>query len=338
MPTPAIIGSAPTSAGPTQRRLRRRLADELGSWQEVTVSATATNPESTRTLIVNELRDDEVGTSHLFDAWAYVRTLAQAGTQRRILAQDEAGWQGAIGVLTTSRPFDAAVTVGAVLEITDPLPVKRHVGRNGRSVKGLNDLVNEGLALCRTTARIALTGNGTDTHDLGALYPFITDEAQILGLYDTRWLASGTSPALSPYGARLVRNGVTHTLVTDYAYSTSETFYLDVIVPADLLVYDGAAWAFVTTPGLQGDAWQAAVPEHWALAFGMTKALEYLSRLTLARSDLAADEKKLLLADLLDRRRKWSKAAWLIQQREFPRPTQERTTPAFGMPIASEWN
>jgi len=331
MPTLIVPSAPPGGTGPTLATYRRRLADELGFWLQTATTATPSGGDPSRVVLADELRDDEVGYDLVGGLWLYVAWGGLAGTQRRIVRQADVGYQGALGAVVVSRPFSSPLAAGATIEITAPLPVKRHL-----QVKGLNDLVNEALARIWVEARLPIAGNGTASYDLAA-YPWLTSVEQVRGIYDTRWAAPGQAAELSPWGYRLVTNGATRTLVTEDSYTAADTFEMAVLVRADRLVYDGAAWSYLTTPGLIDDADQAAAPEAWVLAFGMVKALQYLTRLTLLDRALDQKTKQAMLADLLDRRRTWAAAAKQIKLESFPKPLAERTRPLVSGTSGPVW-
>lgn len=320
--TVIILPSASlTGAGPTLLRLRQVLADQLGSFHATTATA-ASGGDPSRIVLAEELRDDEVGYDLAAGMWLYVRTGAQAGSQRRIVAQPGVGYQGPLGALVLSRPLAAPLVTGDVVEVTSPLPVRRSAGR-----KGLNDCITEALERLWVEAQISLTGNGTDHHDL-SVYRYVELGApQILGTSDSRWAGSTMAARRSPGAAEIVTNGVTRTLVTDAVYGASETFTLDVVVRADRLVYDGTSWYYPATPGLQGDAWQTAAPERWVVTLAMVKALQELTKQAMADRGTTREEKALVLADLADKRATWASAAKDILLYDVPKALPQRGTP-----------
>jgi hypothetical protein len=332
MPTPLILPSV--TAGTSFRTYRRKLADELGSWQEMAVTAVGTNADAARVVLSDDLRDDEAGYEHIGGRWLYAASGLQADNQRRIISQPETGYQGAIGGVMLSRPFDAALQAGTLVEVTSPLPVKRHLG-----IKGHRDFINEGLGLIWVEARLSLTGNGTYAYDLSA-YPWLTSYEQMRGIYDTAWQPTGAPSTLSPYGYRLVTNGATATLVTDRSYTTADTFEVAVLVRGDRLISDGLVWFYAdeAAPGLQSDDQQAAAPARWVHAFAMVKALQYLTRLVVADRKMPADEKQAQLAEIMERRRTWARAAAEIKLKEFPTPLPERTVPLVGGTYGPVWS
>lgn len=332
MPAP-IIGpsSVTTGTGATRRTYRRRLADELGELAVLTVSSTAdtaVTPDAARQVLVTALGSDGVPFDRFDGAYVYAADGAQAGEVRRVL---DGTFDGPLGSLLLDRPFSSALASGTEIELTRPLPGARHL-----TLKGLNDLVDEALERIWIEVRLSLTGNGTYSYSLAA-YPWLQMMSQTAGIYDTKWLPAPTVATLSPFGYRFVSNGITRTLVTDQIYASDETFELAAIVRADRYVYNGTTWGYVTTPGLQSDTYQAAAPESWVLAFGMVKALQTWSKAVMADRAMDRQEKAFTLADIMDRRRQWARAATRIKFQEFPKPLQEPSTPMIAFETAPAW-
>ena len=307
--------SVPSGVGTTRRRYRRRLADEMGQWMETTTSAVASHGDPARVVLADELRDDESGYEFAARDWLYVRDGAQQDTQRRILSQTDVGYQGARGAFVVSRPFNAALAEGVTIEATSPLPCKRHAG-----VKGYNDFVNEALTLCRVVARLTFTGNGTNQQSLAA-YPFVYSDDDIHGLYETDWSGVSSAPVPTASAPTVASNGITRTLVLPRAYATSETYYLDVLVRGDRLVYDGSAWGYLTgeTTGLSADTHQGAAPEGWVVAFGAAKGFEYLLELTGKDETLSDAVRERRMSSYERRRVRWTRTANRIRMYAFPR-------------------
>jgi len=329
VPVVIIPSTVAAGAGPTLLTLRQKLADALGFYHATTVTE-ATGGDPSRIVLSDELRDDERGYPFSGQGWVYVRTGAQAGTQRRVISQPDVGYQGSMGVLVASRPFAAPLETGDIIEVTDPLPVKRHL-----ALKGLNTCIDEALERCWVEAQISLTGNGTDAHDL-SIYPYIELGApQVMGTSDTRWAASNLSAMRSPGRTRIVTNGVTRTLVTDAIYGTSETFTLDVVVRGDRLVFDGTNWFYPTTPGLAGDDWQTAVPERWVITLGMVKALQQLDKMVRMRNGVNPDDRRMAIADIAERRAVWAAAARDIVHYEMPKALPQRAEPFMAL---ADWS
>lgn len=333
MPISLVIPSvASTGTGPTLATLYRKLADELGFYHQTTVSTLAASGEASRVVLADELRDDEAGYDFFGAPWLYVVDGDQARQQRRVIAQPDVGYQGQYGALMLSRPFTAPLAAGTTVEVTSPLPVRRSVAR-----KGLTECINEALAMLIIEVRLAITGNGLYSYDLSA-YPWLTNEIDIQGIYDTQGWDTSYPATLSPYDYRLVTNGVNRTLVTQANYTASDTFELAALVPADRFVYDGASWYYATTPGLQQDSWRAAAPESWVLAFAMVKALQFLERMTVRDHQMPKEDKAATLGEIVQRKQTWARAAADIKVNAFPKPVQQQTgTTVAGTSYWSGW-
>lgn len=328
---PAVAVSA---TGTTLLDLCCRVADTVGFRLPTAVTDTAVAGDTARVVLVDEFRDDEAGQELTpgGGGWLYVASGAQAQTQRRIVGQPEAGYVGAMGAVTLSRPFDAALVAGSAIHVTSPLPMRRHLG-----VPGYREAINEGLALIWTAARLTLTGNGTYEYDLSDYAAYLQlGELQIVGISDTRWLGAN-EPSLRVYGApTVVTNGVERTLVVPTLYSSSDTFYLDILVRADRLIHDGASWTFVTsgTPGLQDDTDQCACPGDWAYTFGVWKTYQHLHTLIQMRNGVDPQDRERAAADVLAKRLTWASAARAIKEREFPRRKAFAAPAAFGVAVS----
>lgn len=337
MPGTPIVGSTlPDDLGVSRLRLRNRLADELGFLQATTVSTTATNGDTARVVLANEMRDDEAGYWVPDFLWVYVRNGAQAGVARRVIGQPDAGYQGSRAALMVSRPFAAALASGSVVEVTSPLPGDR-VGM----VKGLNQAIDEALSMIRVPARLAFTGNGGYSYTLP---DWLVHEGQTTGIYDAQHLVV-SDPLLvneaSTYEIAAGTSGVDRTLVTTRSYSAAETFHLGVMAPADRLVFDGAAWSYIPvdgTPGLLDDDYQTAAPERWVIAFAMVKALEFLDRYVVWNRGMPEEAKAPVVDQIRVRRAKWVQTALRIKLHEMPQTRARRVEPMVSVGSGYAWN
>jgi hypothetical protein len=311
-----VEGTGDGSGFPTLADYRHALADQLGLFGAYRVSAVATGGEPARHVLAEELRDDEEARSYFAGGFVYVKTGDQAGQQRRILQE---GYEGPQGALRLSRPFSAPLQAGVAIEVTHPLPVRRHL-----TTKGINDIIGEALERLAVKARIPLTGNDTRMYSLAA-YPWLTRQEQTDGIYEYGYSGSPSTiypPTRSSHPYEIRTDGGTITLETARTYTTTETFYLSVFVPANRLVFDGVAWNY-TTAGFAADTDQAAAPLQWVVVFGMVKGLQYLTRLVTADKMLSRDEKTERLSEITDRRRTWGAAAKRLVSNSLPQPTPE---------------
>lgn len=331
MPVPIVVPASSTGTGPTLAVIRNRLADELGFRISTTVTDTGDNSDNARVVIADELRDDEQGYDNI-PPWIYASSGAQAGTQRRILSQPGVGYQGPYGAVVTSRPFAAALAAGVTIEVTGPLPIKRHLG-----ILGLNECINQALALIWVKARVSLAGEGDYQYDL-ADYPWLQiPDLQAREIADTQWQTT-LPPTRSPYTPVVTVNNVSRTLETEIGYASGETFYLDAVVRADYLVFDGSSWGYsITSPGLLGDAYQTAAPEQWVHTFAMMKCLQQVRKMLQARPNPDPKLHAYNVAEVQERINTWARASYKIIREQFPKPAQERTAGLVSPPVVAEW-
>lgn len=328
---PPIIGPSVAAAAVTGFSLtqyRRRLAEELGMLAVLTVSSTASTsvtPDAARQLLVTALAADQVPENNFDGYYVYVNDGTQAGETRRVL---EGSFDGPIGSLLLDRPFSAPLASGSEVELTSPLGGGRYL-----AIKGLNECVNEALARIWTVGRLSVTGNGTYEYSLSA-YPWITDSDQIRAVDDGLYFGSNRPVDRSPLPYRVVQNGASRTLVTTYKYSSADTFYVEVFVRGDRLVSDGSTWAYQTTPGLQTDAYQAAVPEDVCVAFAMVRALQAYRRVLLADARMDKQTRREMLVENERRTLSYARLAARIKREQFPKPIPE---PQRGVAIAPAW-
>lgn len=323
MPEPIVLpaaGGSPSPPSPvTGVRYRNLLADELGLYSSTTVTTTATTADADRQVILSDFGFDGVSQDYLDRSYLYVKDGDQAGLQRRVLSGT---FDGPIQSMLIDKPYSAPLQSGTAVEITWPLPVKRHM-----NVRGLFELVNEALRMCWVPVRITTTGNNTYSYDLSA-YPWIEQPDQIYGIYDTVLTTPQLPYQLSSYDYSIREFGAARSLLVHRLYTTAETFEIYAVVRGDRYLSDGTTWTFRTTPGLLNDTEQAAVPEAWVLAFGMVKALQQWAKLVHADRRMSREERQETLADLAQRRDMWARAAYQIKTYEFP---QAPPRPAHGL-------
>lgn len=323
MATPLIVPVGLSATMPTRLQLRRALGEALGTWVEVTVDGTPSGGEAGRWVMVSSLRDDEAARDELAGSYVYPRTGAYLGIPRRL---QSTGYEGPLGALRLATPYAANLAVPTTLELTSPLPVDTYL-----TIPGLNQMLNDGLALARVEARITLTGNGTRSVSLIS-YPWLRTDGQIVGIYDRRWGVPTDQPLLlSGIPFTLRTDGPNLTLETGQTFTSGETFELGVIVAADRLTYDGSAWGYAQA-GLSADTDQAAVPLDWGVTFGMVRCLQFLRNYARTSRALSDAERQAILADVADRLPVYAGAAVRLKQHAFPKPAPASTPPLVGMP------
>jgi hypothetical protein len=323
MPGPFVFPASGTLSGIPLAAYRADLASRLGEYERLTVSTTAASGDAARLVIADEVRDDEEERARWAGGYLYAAGGTEAGVQRRILRD---GYEGPQGALRVSRPFASPLRVGTPVELTRPLPVKRHLG-----VVGIDDCVNEALDRIVVEARIPFTGNGSHAYDLSP-YPFIQRPDQIDGVYD--WLAGSAStdnPVRSAATIGLRQMGSTRYLETDWLYATSDSFQVAVLVSARRLVKQNGSWGY-SDGGLVADDDEAAAPLDWVRAFGMLMALRHTMDMTVRDRTLEAPERNLRLATLAADRRRWALAAADIKLHSMPQPRAGRVRGIVAVP------
>ncbi len=326
------LASGPVPSGvQTFPQMRNRLADELGFRISTTVSAQGSTVDNTRVVIADELRDDEAG-YEIVSPWLYIVDGVLAATQRRVLSQPEVGYQGPLGAVVLSRPLASSPANGTTVEITGPLPIKRHLG-----VLGLNECINQALALIWIKARVTFVGEGDYQYDLAA-YPWLqVPDLQTREIADT-WGLVSLPAQRSPYSPSVVTNGATRTLETEVNYTSADTFYLDCVVRADYLVFNGSTWGYsITSPGLLNDTYQTAAPEAWVHVFAMLKCLQQVRKMLQMQPNPDPALHRLAVAEVQDRINTWARAAYKIIREQFPKPAQVRTSPLVMPPTVRGW-
>lgn len=334
--TPTAITVAEPAPGSSLLDLCCRVADTVGFRVGTVVTDTPAAGETGRVVLSDELRDDEVGYDLMASGWLYVASGTQAQTQRRMVGEPEAGYQGPAAAVVVSRPFDLAPVGGDVIHVTSPLPMRRHLG-----VPGYREAINAGLALIWIEVRWAITGNGTDSYGLDEIAGYVQrGELQLVGLADTRSGADDDAPRRSSDPIRVVTSGAQHTLVVPTLYSTSQTFYLDTLLRADRLIWDGAGWqlrAPGVAPGLQNDTDECACPDDWAYTFGVWKAYEAQHRLLELRNGIAPEDRARADAYLTRQRASWAAAARGIKAFEMARPLIPPARPPAWVVSSAAW-
>jgi hypothetical protein len=329
---PVGIGPASGAAaasGVALTAYRSALADQLGLYDgTLVVTALGSGPDGRRYLILDGLRDDEAARDAWAGGYAYAHT-APVGTQFKLLGQ---GYHGQFGAVAVANPPASAVPIGTAVELSSPLPIKRR-----GAILGIDDLINIALRRCPVRARLHFTGDATREHSLLG-YPFVESEDDILGLYDTlSYGIAGAPLEPSDWGFRLTADGASKTLVTDATYASGAAFDAEVLVKGDRLVNDGTGWLYPTTPGLLDDAYQAAVPLAWVVAFGMVEGIKELMKLVRMDRSLDRAERAVRLTELAAEAVHWGRSANRIAVAEFPKLTTRRTVGRFPLPSLTTW-
>ncbi|HEY5420139.1 MAG TPA: hypothetical protein VIL10_05345 [Marmoricola sp.] len=133
----------------------RALADQIGGWGmfKVTRAPEAADPDARRTLISDELVDEDRDPTAFNDYVAYAAGGALGGEQ---VAVRREGYDGASGILYTSGLFSLVPRVGQEIEYHARLARRRHLGE-----PGLREVLNEALDRLWFEERLpVVTGTG----------------------------------------------------------------------------------------------------------------------------------------------------------------------------------
>lgn len=254
MPVPLIVPTTESGGGASGtlraslKAYRRALASALGPFGVYPITGAATGGDAARAILSSGLADDQEARDYFAGSYAYVATGAQAGNQRTVLAES---YEGPLGSLLVSSPFAAVLAIGSEVELSSPLPAKRHLNRIG-----LNDLVNEALRALPVIHRVALvatsestTGQAAATYRLDSL-PF-----PVRGVTEVYGPVSTANGLPRPTGQRWSFRQDAHapTLELTSPFAVGKTFWVDLVRPADTWIKSGAAWGD-STVGLSGDS------------------------------------------------------------------------------------
>lgn len=310
-PIIGVLGT--TASGILRPAYCRALAAALGHHETYTTDAVADGTEALRQIVCSRLVDDEMGQDALAGRYAYVHSGDQSGHQARLIST---GYHGPLGITEISRPLTAALASGTEVDITSPLPHETHLG-----VKGLHQIVVDGLAVTTIEYRVSFSGNATESYSLLADEDYIDQDTRVDSIWDTYNGATASAPyGRSPFPARIEVSGGTRTLILGRTYSASETFQARILRQGHNLVRSNGAWGLSTTGPIADDQ-AAAVPVSWFLPFGMVKALQVIADL-IERDETISEPTRLrrLTTNARDRQ-KWAAAAVEIAENAFPRPS-----------------
>lgn len=223
-------------------QMRRAVATELGPFAVLTTTTAA----STGTAIVcSTLADSDQDTSRFNRAWVYITSGALAAQQRRVR---DGGYDRDTGQLSLTAAFSTNVQTSVGFEVLTVLPAIR----TDENI-GLREIINTVLESHPPIDLLPMTGvTGLSAYDVTAVYPWLTEKSQVLGIYyqDTGedypheayvswdWLYDASA-------ARLILPGE--------PYTTGETFYIKARRPAHTWIESSGVWG-ADTDGLNADA------------------------------------------------------------------------------------
>lgn len=227
----------------TLRGLRRALAAKLGRYQLVTTTAVDTSVESTRTLVCDDLVDDEADGTRYQGFYLYAASGVLLGQQRRVRNK---GYTGVEGKIVTRRPFSAAPLTNTLFELHGRLPAFTADG-----VMGLRECLNLALAVTYHPHRQEFDAISSQQHYDLTGFPWLRQEQQIGVAFDPSTNAL-ENPTVTTGGTRLQLNGASPVLELDSPWTTGQTFEVEVARPNISFIKSGGAWG-TSTVGLQAD-------------------------------------------------------------------------------------
>lgn len=282
MPTPAVTTTTISTDRCSQRTIRERLGPDLGLYLTGSITTVAANFEAERYLISSDVRSDAAPADLFDNLWVYIRDGDQVGAVRKLIP---GAYDAPLGALVVDRPFLAPLAGGDTFEVS-MLPVTGYLG-----VGGMNDAINQGLALLPLIDKMTLTSDGTQRVSLAdyqwpikrirrILVPSTTDDDA--PLWEWRGRASlefdAETPYLQFYGSAPVNDG--------------EDFVLEVERPANTRIGSLDVWSDTAT-GLVNDFDEAMYGVEPIARNALPIALEMLAqthpRGSQERNDLLAD-------------------------------------------------
>lgn len=237
---------------PTLAQYRQALAPELGPYSgSLTTTSLAAD---TLTLVCTTLIDADVPGSEWSQGWVYVTSGAQAAVQRRLARTPV---DGDTGTLNVTRDYAAAIASGVTFEVATRLPF----ARDGRH-DGMHECINRALSVIWVRDRLSISGVSDQYEYALTSYPWLTHARRIIRLLNPIAVA-GTIPTMYSGDWRVREDGESFVLELPGApFRTGETFFVDVIRPANSRLRQSGTWTDQTNPnaGLAAEADEAVPP------------------------------------------------------------------------------
>lgn len=241
---------------------RQSLARRLGRWGAYTTSSAGS---STSELVCASLADSDKESSAYNAAYAYLTSGALSGIQRRVKS---GGYANGTGALTMSRAFGSTPAISVSFELLFRLPAT-----DQDDARGLHSCINEALQSCWLIDRLSFTGAVNDHNYSLTSYPWLRRPEQIGQLYGPVTDATLDNPPPWGGGVRLRLDGEAPLLEIAGSFAATDTFYLDVLRPANTRIKSTGAWG-ESTAGLVSDSDEALIDDQLltevALAYAYT--------------------------------------------------------------------
>ena len=254
---------------PTLQQYRRRCLMDGRIGRFITASTSST-PSDGSTIVADTLADSEKP-ANAFDGW-YIYGLESPilGQQRRVA---KGTFVNSTGQLTMSRNWSTPVSSGTDLELLTPLPA---VSQDGSP--GWRELINEALKTCWFLDRLSIAGVTSQLVYSLTSYAWLTRRDQIGPLYGPITSASDEIPLRWSGAARLRLDADTPKLELATPVETGQTFFLDVLRPADTWIKVSGTWGD-STVGLVNESDEALPDESLVACVATAYAARALANL-----------------------------------------------------------
>lgn len=253
---------------PTLQDAARALADAIGGFGLfcVTEAASPSDPDARRTLISDDLLDEDRDPTAFNDFSVYAAG-GTLGGQQKAVRRD--GYDGTNGRLYTAGQFSAPAAVGQEIEYHARLPRVRHFGE-----PGLREVTNEALHRLWFTDELLLTATS------GTGYPapaWLTANRQIVGIKTGGDPGVGVNPAWAPSTPTLLHDSGGTRIQLPCALAPGTLFRIVARRPHATWIKSGGRWAD-STAGLVDDDDETMADPEALLVISVWRAYRALAR------------------------------------------------------------
>jgi hypothetical protein len=244
----------------------RALADQLGGFGILTVTEApeSTDPDARRTLISEDLVDEDRDPTSFNDYTVYAAG-GVLGGQQKAVRRDM--FDGTNGILYTAGLFTAAPAVGQEIEYHARLPRMRHFGE-----PGVREVINEALARLWFEDELIYAGTASTSYPAPS---WLTSNRQLVGIKEGGDTSGGVNPAFSANTATVIHDsGGT---VVQLGSPISGPFRIVVRRPQKTWIKTGGTWGD-STAGLVEDDDETLADAEALLVVSTWRAYRALSR------------------------------------------------------------
>lgn len=222
-------------AGTTLAELIRAIGEELGRFESFTSTSTSS---STSQVVSTQTADSEAVTSKYGGHYLYAPSGALAGEQRRI---QKRGFTGSTGTYATVGGFSAIPQNGQAWYRLGSMPAVQADG-----LLGIREAVNRMLRKLWVVDRYPFTATASDIEvELGSLWWATRKRFR-------RLIAPAGSSLAHPYSGdqpwSIRQDGELWYLELSDGFTTGETYWLEMEMPANARLYSGGAWGYTSSP------------------------------------------------------------------------------------------